>query len=680
MLGIMIDWRLVTACTLVYIIGIHAALAEETPLKINITKGLRPPEIDSQHAAEQQIEAVPGNASVISDTEWNSGYAATVKDVVRYTPGVLAQPRNGAESQRLSVRGSGLASNFQGRGLMVLQDGVPLNAADGSFEFPAIDPWLIRYAEIYPGANGLAYGASTLGGAINFVTPNGQTSPGAEIRGEIGSFGTLHEQLSYGRQWEKGDLYISASGYDQDGFRDNNHQRTSRLNGNWGWSPSADLSNRLYISQTDSDPQIPGTLRKSEISDDPTRANPNNVNGHYARDLDITRIGNKTAWKNDDSRVEATVFYTHRKLDNPVTTYEFATNTDVGGRFSYAHDTENNKWLTGINLAYGDSDETRFQNINGLPGAPILTRNLYATTSEWYGQLEHQLNDHFFVIGGLQISYATRDVEERQPTLQTQEKEYAGVNPRIGFRVDVTPSLQLFTNLSGSFEPPSFGELSGGNNPGFNDLKAQHGTTAEIGARGDKDGLKWSAAYYHAWLTNELVNYRFADSSTATINIPRSKRDGVELSLSGDIAKNVWSDTDAVTMRTAYTYSHFTLDHDALYGNNIIPGIPAHIIQSEIMYHHPSGVSLGPNVEWVPQAYPIDLTNSFSADSYAIFGARAAWDSKDTSTTLYIDARNLLNKKYIATANAIPDAAGLDGRNFYPGDGRAVYAGMRYRF
>ena len=45
---------------------------------------------------------------------------------------------------------------------MVMQDGIPINMADGEFEFPVIDPWLIRYAEVFPGANALEYGSQHL--------------------------------------------------------------------------------------------------------------------------------------------------------------------------------------------------------------------------------------------------------------------------------------------------------------------------------------------------------------------------------------------------------------------------------------------------------------------------------------------------------------------------------------
>ena len=191
--------------------------------------------IDKREAAASEVKRVAGNAQLVEEKAWANQRAQTVKDIVDYLPGVVAQPKNGAESQRLSIRGSGLAASFQGRGLLLLQDGIPINTADGEFEFPVIDPWLIRYAQVFPGANALAFGGSNFGGAINFVTPTGQTAEGLRLRGEYGSFDTAHALVSVGQKWKEGDLYAASSGFRQEGFRANNKQESARFNGNWGW-------------------------------------------------------------------------------------------------------------------------------------------------------------------------------------------------------------------------------------------------------------------------------------------------------------------------------------------------------------------------------------------------------------------------------------------------------------
>ena len=78
------------------------------------------------------------------------------------------------DDTRLSIRGSGLSRNFHLRGVQLYMDGIPINTADGYGDFQEIDPTAYRYVEVFKGANALRFGANSLGGAINFVTPTGR--------------------------------------------------------------------------------------------------------------------------------------------------------------------------------------------------------------------------------------------------------------------------------------------------------------------------------------------------------------------------------------------------------------------------------------------------------------------------------------------------------------------------
>ena len=124
--------------------------------------------------AQAQLSNVPGSVTVVPDTAYKSSTpAVTLKDVLDYVPGIFIQPKWGEDS-RLSIRGSGLSRNFHLRSTQLFMDGVPINTADGYGDLQEIDPTAYRYVEVYKGANALRYGANSLGGAINFVTPTGR--------------------------------------------------------------------------------------------------------------------------------------------------------------------------------------------------------------------------------------------------------------------------------------------------------------------------------------------------------------------------------------------------------------------------------------------------------------------------------------------------------------------------
>jgi iron complex outermembrane receptor protein len=79
----------------------------------------------------------------------------------------------------------------------------------------------------------------------------------------------------------------------------------------------------------------------------------------------------------------------------------------------------------------------------------------------------------------------------------------------------------------------------------------------------------------------------------------------------------------------------------------------------------------------VPAAYFVDSANTLATASYLIWGLRAAYDD-GKNFSAYIEGRNLSDTAYIASTSII-DRADPSSRLFNPGNGRAVFAGMRYR-
>ena len=108
------------------------------------------------------------------------------------------------------------------------------------------------------------------------------------------------------------------------------------------------------------------------------------------------------------------------------------------------------------------------------------------------------------------------------------------------------------------------------------------------------------------------------------------------------------------------------------------PGAPPHFLRAELLYKHPSGVYLGPNIEWVPEAYYVDSANTLTIEAYALWGAKIGFDDSGPITA-YIEGRNLSDEAYIASAS-IATKADATSALFEPGTGRAVFAGVQYRW
>jgi iron complex outermembrane receptor protein len=235
---------------------------QTAPLTITApAPSLTVPSVDD---AREQIQRVPGGAEVVPAEQFRDQRATAVKDMLDFVPGVFAQSKYGQEDSRLSIRGSGLANSNHLRGLLLLQDGMPFNGADGFGDFQEVDPLVFRHVEVYKGANALQYGSAYLGGAVNFVSPTGLSWPGYLARFDGGSFGSLRGQVAAGGAAGAWDYFVSPTFSKSDGFRDHSEQNYKRLNANFGYRLGAKAETRLFFQYNNIDQDIPTGVTKAQ--------------------------------------------------------------------------------------------------------------------------------------------------------------------------------------------------------------------------------------------------------------------------------------------------------------------------------------------------------------------------------------------------------------------------------
>jgi iron complex outermembrane receptor protein len=72
------------------------------------------------------------------------------------------------------------------------------------------------------------------------------------------------------------------------------------------------------------------------------------------------------------------------------------------------------------------------------------------------------------------------------------------------------------------------------------------------------------------------------------------------------------------------------------------------------------------------------MASSWFADSYALLGLKVG-RNLDQGMSWFVEGRNLADRTYASTTGVIADARGVDAAQFFPGDGRAVYAGISWK-
>lgn len=627
-------------------------------------------------AAKQRLEETAGAVGIVDAEQYKQQRASTLADALGFAAGVFVQPRFGSEESRLSVRGSGLQRTFHLRGLELMQDGVYLNQADGGGDFQAVEPLAARYIEVYRGANALSYGAATLGGAVNFVSPTGRSAPALDLRLEGGSFGYRRGQAALAGASDTQDYYASVSVFDQDGYRDHARQETYRLFANYGLA----LDNgetRFYFARVDTHSQLPGSLTLAELRSDPTRAAPGNLSGDQRRDFDLTRLANRTVLHvSEYSEVEIGAFYADKHLDHPIFQVLVQDSRDYGANLRWRSEGEwgghRSVWSVGGAAIQGKIEDRRFANIGGRPGAPTNGFDNEATRLSLFVENQFYLTPATALVLGLQASRNRREAVDTLITGGRDEsyaRRYSGVSPKLGLRHELSEGVTVFGNVSRSYEPPSFGELAGG--PNVTLVDAQKATSGELGLRVETAALSLDAALYRADLRDELLALTDADGNPrGTVNAQRTRHQGLEFAAT-------WRMAQTLEWRGAYLWNDFRFDGDAVFGDNRLAGVAPQLLRTELRWDL-GGWYVAPTAEWSPQRAFIDHANTFAAKGYAIAGLRIGGDWQQR-WRWFVDARNLGDKRYAATTGVIADAQGRDSRQFLPGDGRSVFLGLQWR-
>jgi len=334
-----------------------------------------------------------------------------------------------------------------------------------------------------------------------------------------------------------------------------------------------------------------------------------------------------------------------------------------------------------LNAYYEVGKEGRFTNIGGKAGRAILSRDLKAVSYESYAQITRRLLRNLNGTVGFEGVNTTRLIEQRFPTFDRQALRFANLSPQVNlrYRADNWSASEISLTVSRSFEPPTFSELSGGNVPGFTRFKAQTGTTLEAGfVWADPTApVKISANLYNMRLRNEFIVTALADGGSKTVNGNFTRHAGLELGLKSNPWSGIFNRVDEAQFTATYSLNDFRFDKDDVYGNGPLAGIPRDYLKLNVTYRPAPGLSLSFPAEVSPTPYFIDMKAKLKTRPYSILGFRLDWSAPGTPYGLYADFKNITDEHYTATTNIVADSNGVDGRYFYPGEGRAVYIGIR---
>ncbi|MCW3835771.1 TonB-dependent receptor family protein [Sphingomonas canadensis] len=616
----------------------------------------------------------PGGTDTVTSDEYQDVLAVSLRDTLALSPGVYTQPRFGQEV-RLSVRGSGLSRGFHMRGLTILLDGVPVNLADDNGDFQELDPALLARIDVYRGGNALRFGGSTLGGAINAVSPTGRSHPGVTLRLDGGSFGTVRGLVSGGFSDDRGDVWLAVSGDRSDGERQHSSRGALRFSGNAGLRLNDRIETRFYALASYIRQDLPGSLTLAEALSTPGLSRANNIAMDQERDITSVRIQNRTSV--DLGGGAAFAFGGHfnaKQLFHPIFQVIDQKSEDRGLFASLDWDSQLGGMPISITLGsqarFGNVNAKQYVNVAGDRGALTSDVKQRAHTINTYAELRLTPVERLTLVLGGVHSDGWRKIDNRLVPANNATRDYDAFSPKLGVVWEAGDQVQFYANYSRSVEFPGFGELVQAPIAGFVDVAPQRAWTFEMGTRGSAGIASWDLTFYRASLKGEMLQYTVSPGFPAsTFNGGRTRHQGIEAGL--DLAPLPW-----LKLRQMWTFSDFRFRGDAQYGDNRLPVIPQHLYRAELRLGG-DALSVTPRFEWVPEGAWADYRNQFKVPAYATIGLGA--EAKLDRVTLFLDARNLTGKKAVGDISAAITANAASVA-FYPIERRAVYGGVRVGF
>ena len=512
---------------------------EEADIELTVIGEILDQPVFTPFRREGKVRDATRPVYVINREEIEAQGARTVKEALRFVPGILPDGTVGTEIGGLSgqfIRGSNTGQ------VLILLNGRPINnLGSGGFDLAEITTDIVERVEGLPGGGSTLYGSDAIGGTINIITrrPTEDITTKAQLR--FGSY-DLNEQsiqtsgkqgniswlLGYNRTRANNNFDYSIPEVDFDGTRENADVLYNNLN----LQVNAELNERqslsfntIYLAK---DQGVPGGVATPQASFNSLTDNNRKYTDQVLSDL----TWNAKLGKADDSLLTARVYldFLNTRFDNrtgDISTHRQFDNNQKSLGFQVQH---NWQIAENQNITYGFD----YRNVS----AENITRNLAdGTETENYDDSVGQ--------GAVFAKYLVDVTPDVRLNLGLRQDFNSLINgsvtsPTVGARWNVAEMTTLRANYIRNFRVPTLFNLFS-NSPfaqGNPDLKPERGNSFDVGIDqqlGDIGLLRLT--FFNNTITDNIAFDR--DNSTYE-NIGKVRTNGIELALNLQLAKNFY--------------------------------------------------------------------------------------------------------------------------------------------
>ena len=659
--------------------------------------------VSGEHSLLTQPQAV----GVLTRKDLQRNEGLFLDDTLNLIPGVRFESRTVSGGQRITIRGFGNNTNFNGTGYKAYLNGIPLTDAEGTTILDDLDVSTLGRVEVIKGPASSLYGTG-IGGVVRFSTlvpePH-QTLLTQELTG--GSQGLLRTNTRVESGSDTSSLVANYGHQHSDGDRTHSSSDKDYALFTAGYRPGSRQEISFLASYNHSFEQLAGQLTADQYASRLDYAEPPYVanNGHVA--IDSLRFGVAHKYQFAPGFGNTTsAFASGYQLDQPFAvglSDNLAIN--VGARTEFTGRLEAGFGSLAATLGSELERSTSFKKSYGLSNAVLgaLRGDLQVISlqSNTFAQVTALVPAEVTLTAGASLNVVRYNITDR---LTTQgHLDGSGVKafdpvltPRVAVQKSFGPDLSVYGQVSQGYSAPGSGSVVIPQIGAVNrDLRPERGTLYEVGSKASLlgDRLGYEVALFDLRVSDKLTSQAVTGPSgtvlyNVTANAGSQSNVGLEAAARFAVHKDNAGAISLVQVFAAYTFSRFRYadfksdnnnnTRTVSYDGNKVVGVPDHTFDAGVDVVSRWGVYANGTLQALTST-PLTYDNTQSARGYALLNAKLGYRRELPERfrlDLSLGLKNLTNSTYYTMVFLNANYAGPPPSVYLPGPGTAVYGGL----
>lgn len=654
----------------------------------------------------------PLSVTTLSKRELERGPGLFLDDALNAVPGVRMERRTMSGGQRITIRGYGNRTNFDGSGYKALLNGMPITDAEGVTMLDDVDFATLGKVDVIRGPASSLYGAG-IGGVVNMYTMRPDRA-GTSIEQEVlsGADGLLRADTRIGTVGSNSTVLVNYGHQAYDSYRVQSASTKDHAMFLGDFRPSARRTVSAFLTWAHSYDERAGQLDSASFFGKKNVGEAPYVNNDGHLDMESVRVGVTHSYKISDRFENAvtTYFSGVSREDvfavglNPRSNQTFGARAVMNTRFAPNGHAVNG--VSGVDFEQTNQFAKGYPYSNKVQGG--ITTDLETRTMQYsaFSQWDVALPASLILTAGASLNFIEYGIKDRLTnTANPNHRDLTGrkvydpvVMPRASLLRMFGNDQSVYASVSQGFTPatssdaviPFTGEAN-------ERLKPERATQVEFGTKGSllDRRLSYQLALFNLMVTDKLTSQSVFNSAGTqlyayTVNAGDQSNKGAELAMSYSALRTPVGVLSQVRPFLSYAYSDFTYSTFNSNNNNnaatvsydgkSVVGVPKQVYTIGVDADLKGGVYASATAEH-RGLMPLTYSNTHEAPAYTLVNARAGIRhplSAHMDIDVYAGAQNLTSALYYTMAFLNGNYSGASPAVFLPGPTTSkMYGGLK---